>query len=105
MKRALYYILSWTWGGILTTIGGLITLCLWIIGCPVHRHGGAIYVEVGDKWGGLEFGMFFLCNKNPTEHIKNHEFGHSLQNCLCGPLYIFVIWIPSMIRYHYRNFL
>ena len=34
---------------------------------------------------------------------RPHEFGHSLQNCLWGPLFPFVIAIPSATRYWYRD--
>ena len=50
-------------------------------------------------WGGLELGCFFICSEGPTEHLLAHEAGHGLQNCLWGPLFPFVIMIPSAIRY------
>jgi hypothetical protein len=39
-------------------------------------------------------------NKNPSQHLLNHEFGHSLQNCYWGPNMI-IITIISIIRYWY----
>lgn len=99
MKKILYYTLSCTWGVIMTLIGAIVTLFLFCIGYKVHRHGGCFYTEIGESWGGLELGLFFLCNKGASKHIKDHEFGHSLQNCIWGPLFPFVIAIPSAIRY------
>jgi hypothetical protein len=32
-----------------------------------------------------------------------HECGHGLQNIMFGPLFIFIIFIPSCIRYWYRE--
>ena len=33
-----------------------------------------------------------------------HECGHGIQNCIWGPLMIFVVCIPSATRYWYREF-
>ena len=50
-------------------------------------------------------GCFFLCDEESKndDHVRGHEMGHGLQNCLWGPLGIFVIFIPSAIRYWYRE--
>lgn len=101
-KRA-FYILSWTWGLPMTLIGAVVTLVLKISGKEVKRWGYCYYVEVGKHWGGLELGMFFLTNRNPSAHTKNHEHGHAIQNCIWGVLMPFVISIPSAIRYWYRK--
>jgi hypothetical protein len=46
-----------------------------------------------------------LCDENAGEHTMAHECGHGLQNCIWGPLFPFVIAIPSAVRYWYREFL
>lgn len=103
MKKFLFYFLSCTWGIIMTLIGAIATFFLYVGGCRVKRHGHCFYTEVGEHWGGVELGMFFLCQKDAPYITKNHEHGHALQNCIWGPLFPFVIAIPSAIRYHYRN--
>lgn len=103
LSKKLYYLLSFTWGLPLTLVGGLVALALLIMGHRPRRFGWCLYFEVGENWGGLEFGPIFLCNRNPSWHIKKHEFGHSIQNCFWGPLMIFVICIPSAIRYWFRK--
>jgi hypothetical protein len=40
---------------------------------------------------------------NATEYTKQHEVGHSVQNCFFGPLMPFIVSIPSVIRYWYRR--
>lgn len=102
MSKRVFYILSFTWGLPMTLVGCLVAMVLLILGHKPKKWGYCYYFEVGEGWGGLELGMFFLCNKNPTEHIKNHETGHSLQNCVLGPLMPFAVCIPSAIRYWYR---
>ena len=32
-----------------------------------------------------------------------HEFGHSFQNAILGPFMIFLVSIPSAIRYWYQT--
>ena len=102
-NKKLFYILQFTWGLPLNLIGFLVALILIILGKKPKKHKWCYYFEIGKNWGGFELGLFFLVDKNPTESIKNHELGHAIQNCWWGPLFLIVIWIPSMIRYQYRN--
>lgn len=98
LKRILFYIISFTWGALMSIIGAIVTLILLPFGKQGIYH-GRVYTEIGANWGGLELGCFFICSKNPDEHMKAHETGHGLQNCLWGPLFPLVIGIPSAIRY------
>lgn len=102
-KKIIYYILNCTWGIIMTVIGALGTAALAITGHKVNRHAGCFYTNVGRSWGGMEAGMFFFTDSRDSESTKNHEFGHSLQNCLWGPLFPFVVCIPSATRYWLRE--
>lgn len=104
MNKTLYWILSLTWGCIMTLIGLIVSLVLICCGFKPKRFGYTFYFEVGENWGGLELGAIFIVNKNPSLHIKCHEHGHGLQNCIFGPLEVF-IGIASAARYHWRNFI
>ena len=53
----------------------------------------------GEGWGGLSLGMFSFVCKDAPERTKNHEFGHSIQNCIYGPAFITKVFIPSCKRY------
>lgn len=44
------------------------------------------------------WGFSFVCEE-ASEHTLNHEFGHAIQNMLYGPFFIFLVAIPSGIRY------
>ena len=103
MSKLKFYLLSFTWGLPMNIIGGLVALVLILCGKRPKRWNHCFYFEVGEDWGGVELGIFFITNKNPSKHIKNHEFGHGIQNCWWGPLFPFVIAIPSAIRYWYRE--
>ena len=103
-KRILFYIISFTWGGIMTAIGLVVLLVTLPFGKFEIYH-GRIYKRIGKNWGGVELGCFFLCDNSADEYILAHESGHGLQNCLWGPLMPFVVCIPSAIRYWYREFI
>ena len=102
MSRCKFLLLSLTWGLPMTLIGGVVMLGLIICGKKPKKWGYTYYIEVGKKWGGLELGMFFITNENPSLALQYHEFGHCIQNCYFGWLMPFIVWIPSAVRYWYR---
>lgn len=103
MNKYAFYILSVVWGFPMTLIG-LISACVLICaGYKPKRWGGCLYFNVGKNWGGVNLGLVFITDENDTEHTKNHEFGHAIQNCRYGVLMPFIVCIPSFIRYWYRK--
>ena len=72
----------------------------------VHVYHGRLYGAIGHNWGGYNMGCFFICCEEGIgqDYLCAHECGHGLQNCLWGPLFPFVIMIPSVIRFWYREF-
>ena len=42
--------------------------------------------------------------KEWTLHTKQHELGHTFQNAILGPFFIFLVSIPSAIRYWLHRF-
>lgn len=58
---------------------------------------------------GVSLGMFILWTPegNRFPHLKNdcrmHEFGHSKQSAMLGPMYLLVVGIPSVARVFYRK--
>ena len=102
-NKFLFYFLSVTWGLPLTLLGCIVATFLLATGHKPQKWGYCYYFEVGKGWGGLELGPIFLVNKNASKYTKNHELGHGIQNCYFGLLMIFVISIPSAIRYWYRE--
>lgn len=101
--KSLFYLLSFTWG-LPMNIGGLcIALAMLFTGHRPRRWGPCIYFNAGKHWGGASWGMFFITDKDDSTHIKNHEMGHAFQNCYLGFLMPFVIGLPSMSRYWFRN--
>lgn len=123
-KKVLFSVMFWvvslTWGILLTTIGGIGTLVLNIaqgvaklfkkdLKIKTHINGCTLITEVGGNWGGFEMGAFAFCgnysetSKEWFEHTRKHEFGHSLQHLYMGPFFIFIVAIPSACRYWYQR--
>ncbi len=101
-------------GLLITGILNLVKLCAKAVRrdlkIKTHINGCSLITEVGGNWGGVELGAVALCgNYSETnsywfEHTRRHEFGHALQNLILGPLFIFVVALPSGLRYNLRDF-
>ena len=107
----LYYLGQFTWGIIMNIVGLIATLfCLIFLKGKPHKNGYGVITEVKGNWGGVSLGIFALCGSYNQEdkdcydplfyyEVRCHEFGHSFQNLIFGPLFLFVVAIPSSIRY------
>lgn len=98
-SEKLFNLLSWTWGLPMTLVGCVVAAVLTALGYKPKKWGYCHYFEVGENWGGVNFGPIFLTSKNSSEHTKAHEHGHGIQNCFLGFLMPFVVSIPSAVRY------
>jgi hypothetical protein len=104
LKTIGYWFIQCTWGFIMTFIGAIVTFCLICAGKKPKHLGPMVYTKVGHNWGGLELGGFFICCEESGSHTMCHEAGHSLQNMILGPLFPFLVAIPSATRYWLREF-
>lgn len=99
MKLILFYIINFTWG-ILQNIMGLFLLIKYRK-CKKKWFHGALIIYHNENWGGISMGMFIVINGNRKEkwitETKVHEYGHCIQTLILGPLYLFVVGIPSFI--------
>ena len=98
-----FWFLSLTWGILLSLIGFVIGLVLVICGVKPKRIGWFVYFEVGENWGGFELGGLFVVNKGADKELIEHELGHGVQNIMFGMFMIFIVCIPSMVRYWWRR--
>lgn len=105
MKMALYWIVSCTWGVIMTLIGAVGALVILITGHKPQIFGYNVYFVVGSGWGGVNFGAFFFVAKTSDRlDIHQHEAGHGLQNLIFGVFMPFVVAIPSAVRCLIRKY-
>ena len=103
LHKFLFWFLSYTWGIIMTLIGSFVAVFLLITGHKPRRFGWDVCFLVGKYWGGLSFGPFILTDSLDNYSVKCHEHGHSLQNIVLGPLFPFLVGIPSSLRYWVRK--
>lgn len=94
MKVFLYRLVQLTWGLPQTIVGSI--LFLKYRNSPHHTYRGSI-VTNWPRRGGISLGMFtFVDNsKEAKEYIQKHEYGHTIQSLVLGPLYLIVVGIPS----------
>ena len=102
IKRTLFYCLSFTWGIIMSLIGLIAVTSIGLFK-GFHTYHGRLFTSIGKNWGGVSLGCFFICSEDciNSEHLKAHECGHGLQSIVFGPLFPFVVAIPSMIFSNY----
>lgn len=105
LSKTWYYIISFTWGLPMTLVGVVVAIVLLLTGYKPKKNIYGYYFEIGEDWGGVSFSFVSVVAKNPSGHILQHEFGHSIQNCIFGIFFIPLVAIPSAIRYWYRRYL
>ena len=109
MNKTLYRIIQATWGALQTMLGLLVFLAH-----RKYRHfeyHGAVVTE-WDKPSSVSLGMFVFVTKEPffyerlkdsfskeelTQRLLVHEYGHTIQSLILGPLYLILMGIPSTL--------
>ena len=98
----MYYLLQWTWG-ILQNIAGLV-LFFFNINKKHYRFGKALVTEWNFPRGSVGLGMFIFvsvpkngADPSAIEKVARHEYGHSLQSVILGPLFFPAIGLPSLL--------
>ena len=100
-----FYFLSFTWGILVTLAGCITSLVLLIAGYQPKKNSYGWVFIIGKTWGGVSIGPCRLLGSEcESDYMKKHEFGHSIQNCFYGPFMIFLVVIPSTIRYWYYKY-
>jgi hypothetical protein len=97
---ALFWLLSLTWGLLATLAGAALALGCLAKGLRPRRFHGNIYFDNVRPRGSNNLGPFFFLAENAMAFTPYHEAGHGLQNILYGPLFFFVVGIPSELWYH-----
>lgn len=69
--------------------------------CRLFGRKSQIYKgKIATLWlfpGGLSMGDFIFVHKDYDYNLIQHEYGHTFQSLYLGPLYLFIIGIPSLI--------
>ena len=98
-----FHLVQWTWGLPVNIMGGIAYLiCTKILGYKHQKFGYANIVYMPWNQGGLSMGEFIFIRENHPDkiwayNVRIHEYGHTWQCLLLGPLYYIVVAIPSVI--------
>ncbi len=103
LKTLVFYFIQWTWGLPVNLVG--LIVFLWyakVKKCPYQRFGYSFITYMPWNAGGLSLGLFIFMkdkhiSKRWTYNTRIHEYGHTWQCLLLGPLYYPIIAIPSAV--------
>ncbi len=99
----LFYLVQWTWCLPVNIVGGIAYLiCTKVKKYRHQKFGYANIVYIPWNQGGLSMGLFIFMRENHeskewTYNTRIHEYGHTWQCLLLGPLYYIVVALPSVI--------
>lgn len=102
LKSALFYLWQFTYA-LPQNLIGLVMLAIYKSkGAESEWYHNALITYIDKKnFGGVSLGIFIFINKSRTgdklHDIRIHEYGHTVQSLILGPLWLFIIAIPSMI--------
>lgn len=109
MKRYLYVLLQCTWGAPQSLVGAVLYLLHWR-SQHLNFHGAA--ATLWEYRSSVSLGVFVFAAKETyfnekinrehsqkelTERLLVHEYGHTIQSLILGPLYLIVIGLPSLL--------
>lgn len=98
MKKFLFRLWQWTWGFPQSLLGLIFRLIY--RDCKRTEYRNTV-VTHWPKGGSMGVGMYlFLGTGGDDEHkaqVLVHEFGHSVQSLILGPLFLPIMGIPSFL--------
>lgn len=97
--RVLFYLMQFTWC-LPVNLAGLVLFCRYAGRCPRERFRCALVTRLPDRWGGFSLGMFLFLGGRESRALLAHEYGHTLQCLLLGPLYCLAVLLPSAVWFH-----
>ncbi len=89
--------IQWTWG-IIQTLAGAFLYLLYRKN-PHFRYHHAM-VTVWNRPSSVSLGWFIFIEKDYPKPLLAHEYGHTIQSLILGPLYFPLIGLPSFIWFH-----
>jgi len=61
-----------------------------------HRLNGRTFYFTEEMPSGISLGNYIIMNREDKEDGMKHEYGHTIQSRMLGPLYLLVVGIPSL---------
>lgn len=98
MKTFLYIFCQCTWGFLQSFLGFIVLL--FNLNAKHVTYKGAV-VTHWNKSSSVSLGIFMFLGSNPKDcyykPLLAHEYGHTIQSLILGPLYLLVIGLPSFM--------
>lgn len=76
---------------------GLILLLIYKHEKIYHKLNGKIFYFTDEMPSGISLGNYIIMNREDKEDGMKHEYGHSIQSRILGPIYLIIIGLPSLI--------
>ena len=94
MKKFLFYLVQFTWALPQNLVGGIGFLALRKKYKHERFNNAFVTYVPHDNFGGVSLGIFIFMNPDrPADRVHDtrmHEYGHTIQSLLLGPLWAFV---------------
>ena len=97
-KTVLYVLWQYTWGILQNLVGTAVFLLY--LRRPHFRYRGAVVTIWPIRAGSMSMGRYLFLYpgwKPYNPRLLAHEYGHTFQSLLLGPLYLPVIGLPSFL--------
>lgn len=101
VNHVIYTVLQLSWGIVQNFLGIILWTVLSVVN-PKRKRGyyhGAVLTHWKFKFS-MGLGMFIFYGHEGTEEASEvlvHEYGHTIQSIILGPLFMLVIGIPSCV--------
>lgn len=101
-NKWIFWALAVTFGLPMALVGWLVAFILTMCGKRPKRYAWALCYELDINFG-ISLGLVFLVPEGNYERMKEHEYGHCIQNACFGIFFPAIVAIPSAIRFWYRE--
>lgn len=101
-----YWLIHIIWAAPTFVLGLLVVVFMLLTGNKPKRFGYTFYFTPSFMHNcGFSLGpIFCVAEDSQYLYMYQHEHGHAIQTLWWGPLTLFVISIPSMVRFCYRDY-
>lgn len=103
--QILFYAVQFTWG-LPVNLAGLLAYLLCRGRYPQEGFRWARVTCLPGDRGGLSLGIFLFVSASDgqaAQALRAHEYGHTFQCLLLGPLYWAAVVLPSALWYHFLS--
>lgn len=76
---------------------GLLLLAFYKKEKVYHRLNGRTFYFTDEMPSGISLGNYIIMNREDKEDGMRHEYGHTIQSRILGPLYLILIGMPSLL--------